>query len=69
MFVSVKICDNREFVKQLFNVLMKFRGKIISTLGAACILKKWGPNTTFYKNGLRNQILCMQSREMETKNK
>ena len=31
--------------------------------------KKWGPNTIFDKDGLRNQIFCMQSREIETKNK
>ena len=31
--------------------------------------KKWGSNTIFDKNGRRNQIFCMQLREMETKKK
>ena len=67
MFVSVKICDNREFVKRLFNVLMKFRGKKNQYLGRSVHPKKCEPNKFFDKNGLRNQIFCMQSREMETK--
>ena len=51
MFVSVKFCDNREFVKRLFNVVMKFRGKKISNLGAACILKNGDPTQFLIKMG------------------
>ena len=39
MFVSVKICDILEFVKRLFNVLTKFHGKNICTMGTGCIRK------------------------------
>ena len=49
MFVSVKICDILEFVKRLFKVLMKFHGKKISILGAACILKNGDPTQYLIK--------------------
>ena len=49
MFDSVKICDNREYAKRLFNVLMKFCGKKISILGAACILKIGNPTKCLTK--------------------
>ena len=51
MFVSVKICDNREFVKQLFNVLMKFRGKKNQYLGRSVHPKNGDPTQFLIKMG------------------
>ena len=57
MFVSVKICDILEFVKQLFKVLTKFHGKNISTLGTGCILKNGDPTQFLIKMGAETKSL------------
>ena len=61
MFVSVQICDILKFVKRLFNVLTKFHGTNISTMGTGCILKNGDPTQFLIKMGTETKSLVFNN--------